>query len=127
MLTNDKVLTTLYNDAHILHRDISPSNIMLVRDDDGNVLHALLIDFDYASTLEKGKGKEKEEGEGGEKEEEEGEEEEKENNSTADNDLGDVVDRFRTVSVFPLLSPRLFILIEGNATIYGHRDFVAKG
>jgi hypothetical protein len=91
---------------------------MLVRDSDsGCVLRALLIDFDYASTLEKGRGKGKEKEKG----------EENENEGTADNDLGDVVDRFRTVSLFPLLSPRLFILIEGNTTIYGHRDFVAKG
>ena len=102
--------------AHILHRDISPNNIMLVRNDDGSVLHALLIDFDYASTLEKGKEK----GKG--KAKEEGEKEKSDNK-----DLGDVVDRFRTVSLFPLLSPHLFILIEGNAAIYGHRDFVAKG
>jgi hypothetical protein len=96
---------------------------MLVRDDDGTVLHALLIDFDYASTLEMEKGK----GKGKGKEKEEGEEEKKENEGTADNNLGNVVDRFRTVSLFPLLSPRLFIPIEGNTTIYGHRDFVAKG
>jgi len=53
MLIKDKVLTTLYNNAQILHRNISPNNIMLVRDDEGSVLHALLIDFDYASSLEK--------------------------------------------------------------------------
>jgi serine/threonine protein kinase len=72
MLIKDPVLTTLCHDAHILHRDISPNNIMLVRDDDGKVLHVLLIDFDYASTLEVNK------------------------------DPGDIVDRFRTVGLFPL-------------------------
>ena len=55
MLIKDQVLTILCHDAQILHRDISPNNIMLVRDDDGKVLHVLLIDFDYASTLEKNK------------------------------------------------------------------------
>jgi hypothetical protein len=81
MLIKDKleVLKTLHNEAHILHRDISPNNIMLVRDDDAKVLHALLIDFDYASTLE--------------------------NNNTPDitHNVADVqvVDRFRTVSLFP--------------------------
>lgn len=80
MLIKDEVLTTLYN-ADILHRDISPNNIMLARDDLGKVLHALLIDFDYASTLE--------------------------NNRTADSGTadGDVVDRFRTVSLFPFAFP----------------------
>jgi serine/threonine protein kinase len=73
MLIKDKVLKTLHDEAHILHRDISPNNIMLVRDDDARVLHALLIDFDYASTLEN-------------------------NNNVAD---VQVVDRFRTVGLFP--------------------------
>ena len=89
-LIKDKVLKTLYDNARILHRDISPNNIMLARDEHGKVLHALLIDFDYASTLE--------------------------NNRTAESgiadsgivdsemeceDGGEVVDRFRTVSLFP--------------------------
>ena len=46
-----QVLVVLFNDAHILHHDISPNNIMLVHDDDGKVLHVLLINFDHASTL----------------------------------------------------------------------------
>jgi serine/threonine protein kinase len=114
MLIKDKVLKTLYNNARILHRDISPNNIMLARDEHANVLHALLIDFDYASTLEDNKtadsgtadvNKEGEDGGNG----------------------GNVVDRFQTVSLSPFAFPRLFILIEGNTTFYGHRDFVTKG
>jgi valyl-tRNA synthetase len=71
---------------------------MLVRDNDGNVLHSLLIDFDYASTLEKGKRKEEGKGEEeeGEEEEEKGKGKEKEKEADAD-----VVDRFRTVSLLP--------------------------
>jgi serine/threonine protein kinase len=55
MLIKDQVLTILCHEANILHHDISPNNIMLVHDDDGRVLHVLLIDFDYASMLEMNK------------------------------------------------------------------------
>jgi serine/threonine protein kinase len=84
MLIKDKVLQTLYNNARILHRDISPNNIMLARDEHGKVLHALLIDFDYASTLADSGTVAS-------------------NSGTADG--GDVVDRFRTVSLFPFAFP----------------------
>ena len=43
------VLDYLFLKLRILHRDISPNNILLVRDDNG--VHCLLIDFDYAVTL----------------------------------------------------------------------------
>ena len=75
MLVKDQVLTILCHEANILHRDISPNNIMLVRNDDGKVFHVLLIDFDYASTLE------------------------------TNNNPANVVDRYRTVGLFPFAFP----------------------
>jgi serine/threonine protein kinase len=48
VLTNKfLVLVVLSTEANILHRDISPHNILFVRDEDGKA-NALLIDFDYA-------------------------------------------------------------------------------
>lgn len=44
------VLDYLKNHVGILHRDISPNNILLVRGADG-VAKCLLIDFDYAVHL----------------------------------------------------------------------------
>jgi serine/threonine protein kinase len=74
-----QVLTILCNDAHILHRDISPNNVMLVRNDDGKVCNVLLIDFDYAATLNT-------------------------NNKPANHKISEnIVDRFRTVGSYPLL------------------------
>jgi serine/threonine protein kinase len=97
MLIKNQVLTILCHDAQILHRDISPNNIMLIRDNDGKVLHVLLIDFDYASTLD------------------------------SKNEQSDTPDHFRTVGPFSFALPRRFILRIGNTTFYGHRDFVGKG
>jgi serine/threonine protein kinase len=50
--TKSSLFYVMMPSAHILHRDISPNNIMLVRDDDGRVCNVLLIDFDLASILE---------------------------------------------------------------------------
>jgi serine/threonine protein kinase len=44
------VLDYLKRNVGILHRDISPNNILLVRDATGNA-RCLLIDFDYAVHL----------------------------------------------------------------------------
>ena len=44
------VLNYLKTQVRILHRDISPNNILLVRDATG-VARCLLIDFDYAVYL----------------------------------------------------------------------------
>ena len=103
MLINDKVLKILYTDACILHRDISPNNIMLVRNDDGTVLHALLIDFDYASTVEKDKERE------------------------VVGDSADVVDRFRTVSLFPLLSLIYLSSYKGTPPFMAIEILLQKG
>ena len=43
------VLAYLHDHALMLHRDISPSNIMVVKQE--GQPHALLIDFDYATSL----------------------------------------------------------------------------
>jgi serine/threonine protein kinase len=44
------VLDYLFVNMKVLHRDISPNNILLVRGGDG-AAHCLLIDYDYATTV----------------------------------------------------------------------------
>jgi serine/threonine protein kinase len=97
LIKDNKVLTILCNDAHILHRDISPNNIMLVRDDNGRIRNVLLIDFDYASTLKTNQN--------------DNTAEPNQNvNNTAEpnqnvNSTADFVGRFRTVGILTLCSP----------------------
>jgi hypothetical protein len=44
----------LCTEKRILHRDISYNNIMLYSDVPGTLRHGLLIDYDYASPLDRG-------------------------------------------------------------------------
>ncbi|KAF8808704.1 hypothetical protein BYT27DRAFT_7337683 [Phlegmacium glaucopus] len=47
-----EVLKCLYERHQMLHRDISPNNLMLIRPNlEGEVRHGLLIDFDYAALI----------------------------------------------------------------------------
>jgi hypothetical protein len=83
---------------------------MLVRDDDGRVRNVLLIDFDYASTLEMNNNPAN-----------------INNNPANISNPANIVDHFRTVGFLPFAFPSLIYPPKGNTTIYGHRDFVGKG
>lgn len=68
----------------ILHRDISPNNILLVRDNGS--IHCLLIDFDYAVTLK-----------------ESSEQKASDDSQDKATNKAKASHGFRTVSIFPLL------------------------
>jgi hypothetical protein len=59
-LFNWKIICTQYSTAHnilanklnILHHDISINNVLLCRNQEGEMARGLLIDFDYAETME---------------------------------------------------------------------------
>lgn len=89
---------------------------MLARDEHGNVLHALLIDFDYASSLENNGTADSDNGTA--------------DNGTADvkREGGDVVDRFRTVSLFPFVFPLVYLsLLKGTPPFMAIEILLQKG